>query len=123
MSPERRPLSRWSGTALDRWFVQGARGLAQRTSRRHFLTRLGALLMGGAALPLLPVARPARAVDGEPDPSTPEGDPESCQYWRYCAIDGFLSSCCGGTATSCQPGTEMSSITSNCFTLKSLRAG
>jgi methylamine dehydrogenase light chain len=25
------------------------------------------------------------------------GDQASCDYWRYCAIDGFLCSCCGGT--------------------------
>jgi methylamine dehydrogenase light chain len=100
-----------AGSRLDAWFARGARGLARRTSRRHFLTRLGALLVGGAAWPLLPVARPARAAPGEPDPSLPEGDATSCEYWRYCAIDGFLSSCCGGTATSCPPGTGMSPVT------------
>jgi len=58
------------------------------------------------------VAAPARqAISGEPDPSTPEGDPQSCENWRYCAIDGFLASTCGGTHTSCPPGTEMSPIT------------
>ena len=25
--------------------------------------------------------------------------PTSCDYWRHCAIDGFLCSCCGGTQT------------------------
>ena len=39
------------------------------------------------------------------------GDPTSCDYWRYCAVDGFLCSCCGGTANSCPPGTEQSPIT------------
>ena len=39
------------------------------------------------------------------------GDPKSCQYWRHCAIDGFLCSCCGGTQAACPPGTEMSPIT------------
>ena len=53
----------------------------------------------------------AAAVSGEPDPATPEGDPRHEDYWRYCAIDGFMSSCCGGTHTSCPPGTEMSAIT------------
>ena len=48
---------------------------------------------------------------GEPDPATPVGDPRHCSYWRYCAIDGFLASCCGGTHRSCPPGTEMSAIT------------
>ena len=99
----------------DDWFTGFARRLARRTSRRSFLTRVGAVLVGGSALPLLPVARgasPSRApAPGEPDPSTPAGDPESCGYWRYCAIDGFLSSCCGGTHTACPPGTEMSPVT------------
>lgn len=48
---------------------------------------------------------------GEPDPATPEGDPDDCAYWRYCAIDGFLASCCGGTHLACPPGTEMSPLT------------
>ena len=100
---------------LDRWLARSARRMALHTSRRHFLARLGAALVGGAALPLLPIARPAFAVrepaPGEPDPATPEGDPESCGYWRHCAIDGFLSSCCGGTHTSCPPGTQMSPVT------------
>jgi methylamine dehydrogenase light chain len=99
---------------LDAWFARAARGLARRTSRRSFLARLGALVAGAAALPLLPVARAdtARArAPGEPDPATPSGDPEDCAYWRYCAIDGFLASCCGGTQHSCPPGTEMSPLT------------
>ncbi len=99
---------------IDRWFAQAARQLARRTSRRSFLSGLGAMLAGGAAIPLLPVARPAAAREpapGEPDRSQPAGDPGSCSYWRHCAIDGFLSSCCGGTHTSCPPGTEMSPIT------------
>jgi methylamine dehydrogenase light chain len=92
-----------------------ARALARRTSRRGFLGSLGALLVGGAALPLLPVARaagPPRAPrPGEPAADAEGGDPERCDYWRYCAIDGFLASCCGGTHTSCPPGTQMSPIT------------
>ena len=26
------------------------------------------------------------------------GSDTDCDYWRYCAIDGFLCSCCGGSA-------------------------
>ena len=77
------------------------RGFASRTSRRSVFSVLGGFLAGAAALPLLPVAR------GAQDP----GDRTKCDYWRYCAIDGSLCSCYGGTVTSCPPGTEMSPIT------------
>lgn len=93
---------------FDRWFARSARGVARSTSRRSFLARLGAILLGGAGFPLLPVARGAQ---GEPDPGTPEGDPRSCEYWRHCAIDGFACSCCGGSQRSCPPGTEQSPVT------------
>jgi methylamine dehydrogenase light chain len=106
---------------LDGGLEAVARRFARRTSRRSFLTRLGALLVGGAAIPLLPVSRVnAQAGPGEgsrvpaPDESGlegPIGDPASCEYWRHCAIDGFLCSCCGGSHTACPPGTEMSPIT------------
>ncbi len=101
-------------TRVDRWFDQVCRRVARRTSRRGFLGRLAAVTLGAGALPLLPVARPSRArspAPGEPDPGTPEGDPADCAYWRHCAIDGFLCSCCGGSQRSCPPGTEMSPIT------------
>ncbi len=103
--------------ALDRWLEQRARGLARTTSRRSFLAKLGVVLAGGAALPLLPVARAqaqsgARAAKpGEPPSDTPAGDPANCEYWRHCAIDGFLCSCCGGSQTACPPGTQMSPVT------------
>lgn len=87
-----------------------ARQAARRLSRRSFFGRLGAAMTIGA-LPLLPVSR-ARAEKG-PQPAQPQekGDPASCDYWRYCAIDGFLCSCCGGSMSSCPPGTEPSPIT------------
>ena len=90
---------------LDRWTERATRRLADGLSRRSFIGRLGALLAGGAALPLLPVARAAAAAP------EPVDDPERCEYWRHCAIDGFLCACCGGSATSCPPGTEMSPVT------------
>jgi methylamine dehydrogenase light chain len=102
-------------SALDRWLESRARGLARRTSRRGFLARLGALVAGGAALPLLPVARagsePRVPVPREEGLEGAVGDPSSCEYWRHCAIDGFLCACCGGTQNACPPGTEMSPVT------------
>ena len=102
---------------LDGWLEGSARSLALRSSRRSFLARLGTWLVGASALPLLPISR-AVAQSGStlpaPDDSAIEGsagDPQSCDYWRHCAIDGFLCSCCGGSQSACPPGTEMSPVT------------
>jgi methylamine dehydrogenase light chain len=97
------------------------RQVARTTSRRSLLTMIGGAITGAAVIPVLPVSR-AQAAGGHgasgsgPAPVSTgnlqdPGDPNSCDYWRYCAIDGFLCSCCGGTASSCPPGTEMSPIT------------
>jgi methylamine dehydrogenase light chain len=94
---------------LDKLTEKGSRSLAQRSSRRGWLRSVGTLLVGSAAVPLLPVAR-ASAADAAAMPADP-GDPSSCDYWRHCAIDGFLCSCCGGSQHECPPGTEMSPIT------------
>ncbi len=81
--------------------------LAQRLSRRNFLSQLGLLLTGAAALPLLPVAR-AFAQTTE---LREIGDAQTCEYWRYCALSGQLCSCCGGSHRTCPPGSEASPIT------------
>ena len=101
---------------LDRWLERRARLLARRTSRRSFLARLAALVLGSAAFPLLPVARAGGTAARAPAPDEAglkgeAADPTSCQYWRHCAIDGLLCSCCGGTQNACPPGTEMSRVT------------
>lgn len=97
---------------LDRFMDRSSRELARRMSRRSFVARLGTVIVGGAALPLLPVARAAaEAGRREPDASTPEGDPTACEYWRHCGIDGFACSCCGGSANQCPPGSELSVVT------------
>ncbi|MBU6484354.1 MAG: amine dehydrogenase [Betaproteobacteria bacterium] len=100
---------------LDRWSEHSARRIAQLTSRRSALARLGRVLVGGALLPLLPIDRvtgTAWAAAGEAARAQADpGDPRSCSYWRYCGIDGWLCACCGGTAHSCPPGAEPSPLT------------
>ena len=101
---------------MDRLVERSARALARRTSRRSVLARAGAVLVGAAALPLLPVARAADDASRVPAPddaglAAPAGDPQNCSYWRHCAIDGFLCACCGGSQNTCPPGTEMSPVT------------
>jgi methylamine dehydrogenase light chain len=114
---------------LDRYAERILRSFAGRTSRRSVFTLIGSALVGAATLPLLPVARgeDTEANDGDPNsglqppqrsgnPQDP-GDQTRCDYWRYCAIDGSLCTCYGGTVSSCPPGTEMSPITwvGTCF--------
>src|SRR5258708_1417017 len=97
---------------LDRAFEKSARSLAKRTSRRSLLASIGQILTGAALLPLLPIDRTARAQTPKPpgSPPTPAStagvakptaDEQNCEYWKFCAIDGFLCACCGGTSTSC----------------------
>lgn len=103
----------------DGFVERGVRGVAKRTSRRGALEKLGILLAGAVVtLPLLPVVR-SQERESESDEKSPEksnpieetGDPLSCDYWRYCAIDGFLCGCCGGSHNACPPGSQMSRIT------------
>lgn len=91
---------------FDEIFEKTSRVSARLTSRRSVVAGVGAVLAGAGAFPLLPVSR----VRGEEVANDP-GDPMSCDYWRYCAIDGYLCSCCGGTHTACPPGSIMSPIT------------
>ena len=95
-------------TSFDETVISSSRWLAKHSSRRHFIGRLGALLVGASALPLLPVAR-AYAAD-QTDGLKEMGDPQSCDYWRYCALGGTLCTCCGGSLTTCPPGAEPSPI-------------
>jgi methylamine dehydrogenase light chain len=104
--------------SFDGWIEERARRLARRTGRRSFMSRAGGVLLsavGVSVLPVLPVARaadPARRVPAPPEGiEGPEGDPKHCDYWRHCAIDGFACACCGGSATACPPGSEMSPVT------------
>ncbi|QBR03301.1 methylamine dehydrogenase light chain [Paraburkholderia pallida] len=96
---------------FDLWFERSARSVASRTSRRSAMATLGKALVGSALAPLLPVDRTANAAPVTNAKAGVSDDPMSCDYWKYCAIDGFLCSCCGGTSSSCPPGTTASPIT------------
>jgi methylamine dehydrogenase light chain len=98
--------------SFDKGVERLTRRMAQTGSRRGLLRQLSALMVGAAVVPLLPVARASAAppAKGAALPQDP-GDPNSCDYWRYCAIDGFLCACCGGSPSQCPPGTEMAALT------------
>lgn len=99
---------------MDKFVESITRTIAQRTSRRSFLARLGKLILGAAAIPLLPVDRVARNANAAPNagpnatdekkPAKNVNDDLTCDYWKYCAIDGFLCTCCGGDSHDCPPG-------------------
>ena len=94
---------------LDVFFESSARSLARRTSRRSVLAGLGSMLLGAGMVPLLPVARGAEAKPGGAAPASgaDPGDPSTCEYWRHCAIDGFICGCCGGSQSLCPPGSQL----------------
>ena len=98
---------------LDKLGETASRKLAHAASRRSVLCSISKVLIGSAfVMPVLPVARAASGPKDGPGDLAKATDEElaSCDYWRYCAVDGFLCSCCGGTATTCPPGTEPSPI-------------
>ena len=78
---------------LDSYTESGARVMAQRTGRRSVLSFIGKVAIGSALLPILPFDR---AGGGSARAQAEKTDTE-CEYWRYCALDGFLCSCCGGS--------------------------
>lgn len=101
---------------FDEFFERQARAVAQKTSRRGALTKISRALVGTAfLLPVLPFARVAQAAHGAApaagDVKVDPKDDTQCEYWRYCSLDGFLCTCCGGSTTTCPPGSQASSVT------------
>jgi methylamine dehydrogenase light chain len=97
-------MSWFDPTAFDQTAEKASRTLARLTSRRGVLSALGKLIVGGAVIPLLPIDRTYGRTDSH------QTDATKCDYWKYCAMDGQLCSCCGGTGTQCPPGTEASKV-------------
>jgi methylamine dehydrogenase light chain len=101
-----------SKSPLDRLGERVTRKLAGYTSRRSFIARLGTALAAVPMFPLLPVARAAAADAPKTDFEryAQSKDATKCTYWKYCAADGVLCSCCGGGSHTCPPGAEPSPV-------------
>lgn len=91
---------------LDQLFENYARKEAGKISRKSFLKKVSALVFGAGVLPLLPIDRLESS-------SKKKGSPKEtdCEYWRFCALDGFLCTCCNGGITTCPAGTQQSPTT------------
>lgn len=90
---------------IDKTTEKTSRKAATQFGRRSFLSKAGMALVGGALMPVLPFDRTggaAFAAEAE--------DETSCDYWRYCALDGNLCNTAGGGTTSCPPGTSASKV-------------
>lgn len=107
---------RWLFNLIDQLTERRVRQVAHSHGRRSLVTRLGVALVGGAVLPMLPFDRSGQfmsAQAAEPPgkgKSAASDDPTQCEYWRYCAFDGYLCTCCGGSLTQCPPGSEPSKV-------------
>ena len=93
------------------------RRLAGHTSRRSLLNKLGLALVAAPVFPLLPVSRAYAAKGDRSDDAhthfartAQTKDDTKCTYWRYCAIDGSLCTCCGGAVHTCPAGAEPSPV-------------
>ena len=98
---------------FDKFSERFTRRLAGFTSRRSFLSKLGTVIAAAPVFPLLPVARATAAVSSPKtdfERHAQAKDSNKCNYWRYCAIDGVLCSCCGGGVHTCPAGSEPSPI-------------
>ena len=61
---------------FDVWVDRTTRRIAQRSSRRRFMARLGSALVAASTLPVLPVGRSHAAGPQAAE----EGDPLTCDY-------------------------------------------
>jgi len=95
---------------MDKLGERFTRRLASSTSRRSVLSKLGKILIAAPLFPLLPVERKsAQAAElSEFAKKAQTEDDTKCNYWRYCAIDGYLCTCCGGGVHTCPAGTSPS---------------
>ena len=108
---------RWFLDLIDRHTERAVRRTAHQHGRRSLIAKLGVALVGSAVLPMLPFDRSGQfmgAQAAQPKKGAkaldPKDDPTKCEYWRYCAFDGYLCTCCGGSLTQCPPGTEASKV-------------
>lgn len=89
---------------LDKHVERKARRSARQYGRRSFLSKVGMAFAGTALMPTLPFDRSSKAF------AETDEDAASCDYWRYCAIDGRLCATAGGSLTSCPPGSQASKV-------------
>ncbi|MCW5714790.1 MAG: amine dehydrogenase [Bauldia sp.] len=88
---------------------KAVRRTAMAVGRRNVLATLGTAMMGTALAPMLPFDRTFGKAFAQ-TPAGEDGDVTQCDYWRYCALDGYLCSECGGTLTECTPGSVASTV-------------
>jgi methylamine dehydrogenase light chain len=88
---------------MDKIVESMTRAVALRSSRRSFLARVSKMMLGAAMIPLLPIDRVVAGALAADKPKKVNDD-TSCDYWKYCAVDGYLCTCCGGGSHDCPPG-------------------
>lgn len=102
-------MFKWIESLL-RWLDKRAENQIRQTAaiagRRSALAKLGRFMVGAALLPVLPYDR-SMGLAYAADSAMNE---DSCDYWRYCAMDGTTCASSGGSLTSCPPGSEASKV-------------